>query len=365
MPASTSHKAQIKASDFKALVDAVSKFPSIGGFSDSDTVNLVVANGVASVSIVGGVVSSFASVEASGAMPVIGLNDKLINGFANLCAGESLVNIEVIKNRIVLRCKHERAVQPYKKGVAHAPPDVAKIEGAVKLPVTETIAAQMAYLASFAFGDQVQPELYCVYVHPSGHMLSFALSVGGVVKVAIKSKTGSAIPLPLAKELQKGDTLYAGTRHTVVYSGKSCYTMPTPVEASAKFPADMLLNFAKIPQTKVVECSEAALADAARKVLVCIGSLSSRDEIAVRAAIKDGRFELSGKSAGVSYSTVIRGASCLVDAVFYLPLIELSKVMETSGTDTQMSIAVGKVGKEVFLVFESSWIVFAAHQANS
>lgn len=364
MHTSVSHKAQIKASDFKALVDAVSKFPSIGGFSDSDTVNIAVADGVASVSIVGGVVSSFASIEATGMLPVIGLNDKLINGFANLCAGDSLVTIEVANKEIILRCKHERAVQPFKKGVIHLPPDGATVEGVVKLPVTENIAAQMAYLASFAFGDQVQPELYCVYVHPSGHMLSFALSVGGVVKVAIKSKTGSAIPLPIAKELQKGDVLYAGTRQTVVQSGKSCYTMPTPVEASAKFPAQMLLNFGKIPRNVIVECSEAALADAARKFSVCLGSLS-RDEIVVRATIKDGRFELFAENAGVRYSTSVRGAVCLVDAVFYLPLNDLSKVMETSGTDAQMTIAIGKANREVFLVFEHSWIVFAAHQANS
>lgn len=363
MPASTSSKAQIPAHSFKSMVDAVSKFPSIGGYSGSDTINLEIKDGVASVSVAGGVVSSFSSCEATGTLPVVALNDKLIYGFANLCGGDSPVTIEVKDKEIVLRCKSERVSHPFKQGVRHAAPVIEKIDGAIRIDVTDEVAEKFGYLASFAFNDQCMPELCCVYVHPSKKMLSFAVHICGVFDVDVKAKTGAPIPLPLAKELIKGDIVYAGSHETAVWSGKSIYTMPTPVAAIAGFPHKMLLEFANIPRDLIVECTEAALADAARKFSMCLGSLS-REEIKLRATVADGRFALHAENAGASYNTVVRGAEHHKDAIFYFPLNDLSKVMESSGTDANISIYQGKKGGEVFLVFESGWIVFGGHKSK-
>src|SRR5262245_41526655 len=173
---------------------------------------------------------------------MIAVDERLITPFASQHGEAAKVIIEVDEKEICIRARGRKINAPYKEGVEQAFPKI-DVEG---ISITASLAERVGYLSDVAFSDLSRPDLCCVMILPDGR----AMSCNSRAIVVLKCHSGHdqkiAMPIPLAKELRRGDTIFPGAKQTIIKNGIVSYCMPSPVRAVNEFPVDTIESYASI-----------------------------------------------------------------------------------------------------------------------
>src|ERR1700739_2113624 len=103
--------AYLTGKNFRALISAVSKFPTIGSFAGADVINLEVREGRA-VATTCGIVLSRARVPADGELKLIGLERRTVEAFAGICPETAKLSIVSNGSKDVLIKFKGREINP-------------------------------------------------------------------------------------------------------------------------------------------------------------------------------------------------------------------------------------------------------------
>ena len=223
--------ATVPSKDFKELVKAVSRFPSIGAFAGSEMIMLSTSKNVLLASSYG-VVLSKASTPIEGDLPLLAVDERVLIQFATTCGDDGTVTITTDGKIVLFKHKKKEVKVPFTSGQVHEFPVVDKAKG---LHLSSTLAKKINYLSMLAHSDSSRLELCCVMLSQN-RAISCSPKVFANLGTDYTSTENAPIPLPLAKELREGDTLIPGKSHTVLVSGVGQHCMPALVKARESFP---------------------------------------------------------------------------------------------------------------------------------
>lgn len=339
-------RAIFASNDFKRLVAALTRFPSVGSFAASELINLTVADGHATATSFG-VVMSKMRIRAEGELALVGMDERLVNNFASVCPDNAKVLLLADKE-IKLRCKNKEAIIPITKGQHHKLRPLVDVD---YFDVTETIAKRLSYLTNIAFSDASRPELCCVMMD-NGHAM--AINQKAAAMLVCPSNVRVAVPLPLARVMSKGDTLWMGKEETVLKSQGAYHAMPSPVAAQQNFPVKTILGYDKATYTSIATCKGNVLAQAIIECDTVLGQIA-RTEVTLELNIGE-KIELAARSGGARFRTVIAPKSVKEECQLKLPMQE---VMSASSFLTDETVLIGR-GKhnEVFFKFKDGFVLF-------
>src|ERR1035437_7667400 len=272
----------VVGADFKALIVAVSRFPTIGSFAGSDTISISAQDGKINASSFG-VVLSKARVKADGVLPLVGVDERALTAFAALCPDASKVYLEVVGKELVIKCRRELTVC-LATGTDHK---MASTKDMVGLAISEEMVKKVGYLAQLAFSDSSRAELCCVMLNGEE---AISCSPKIVASLKLKGMKGEKIPLPLAlaKGLKAGDILYPGMQETILNSGIGRYSMPSVVKARTDYPLAAVSRLGKEIETKELILDGPKFLNAISECNSVLGSIA-RTEIVVNFACIDGK----------------------------------------------------------------------------
>jgi hypothetical protein len=338
--------------DFKAVVNAVRKFPSVGAFAGAGVINIQAAGGVLTATSIG-VTLAVAQVAADGDMGLVGVEERALDGFASLCKDSAKVVITAEEKGIVIRCRKEQMDTVVAVGQLHKPPVTDGITG---IKLTETVAARVAYLSDLAFGDASRAELCAVMATSAngqaGRLMACSQKVIAVLK-GCKIDQNVAIPLALAKLAVTDDIIYPGPKKTVVKSGIATYSMPAPVAAQKHFPISTIMEFDTTDREEIASVDGVKLAAAIGDAQTCLGQVA-RTEIISDISIIGGKLELSANNGSSRFQVTRPLLSAVVDGVlFRCPLQELVHVSPFM-TD-KVTLSRGKHG-DLFMAVPAGWV---------
>ena len=168
-----------------------------------------------------------------------------------------------------------------------------------------------------------------------------------------QSKIRTAVPLLLARSLTKGDRLYSGAKETVMSSGVSCYSVPSPVRAQKDFPLDTIFGYGKLDRARSAVCSGERLGSA---VTECSTVLAAKTDVRLRRTVTAEGIGILGRSGTVEYKTripVLKEPTAIGE--FSAPLDAISPVVPLLTGDVVLA---GGPHGELFLSMKSSWVMF-------
>jgi hypothetical protein len=341
---------------FKVLIAAVQKFPSIGSFAGSEVVNISVADGKATATTFGTVLSR-ARVEAEGTLKLIGINERDISSFASICTDTAKVTITPSEKSIVLKSRNREINTPVMEAQQYKMPT---LKDTPSIPITKAIAGRVGYLAGVAFNDMSRPELCCVMLTSTGQAVACDQKTLAVLSASKVKHGNTAIPVTLAKALQVDDVLYIGSKETVLKSGIALYSMPSPIQAQKDFPLAQITEVGKQARTEVTAVDGEKLALVISECAVC---LASRTEVVASITVAEGKIVLTAKNGGTVFSAPLSPLGVpSQDTVFRVPLDGIQHVLPF--LTGKILLSSGRHG-ELFLGLEDAgWIMFPAWETR-
>lgn len=347
--------ATLNGGEFKRLVDAVKRFPSIGSFLGSDLINLEVGKKHAVASTFGVVVSR-ASIPAEGDLTLSAVDERALVPFTAICRPKSAVVIRNTEKLLQFRTRGREISSPIADGKSHV---IRPLEGSPHMLVTEDLAKKVAYLAQIAMNDSSRPELCCVMLY-NGQIMACDQKAVAVLKCLVPLAGRVALPLTLAKAIQKGDLLYTGAKETVLVSGIGKYAVPSPIKAQKDFPVDKLMRLATVEKTTVALVNGSHLKSALEECGACLGNIA-RNEVVVQLKFGNGKLELWAQNGGIKFRRRLPVKEKTA-AELNLPLDEAlhaANLFEAS----QVTVSKGQNG-ETFLTMKSGWCLFPRWKAK-
>lgn len=339
---------KIEGPAFKQLIDAVSRFPSVGTFVNSDMVTLKMNDGFLEASMFGVVVAN-AKVKAEGVLAQCATDERTMIPFASTVVKDSVVTMEVADGAVRLRTRGREIMLSTLPGQENLVP---KLKGA-KLKISADVATKLNYLSGIAMTDTSKPELCCVMV-ADGKAMACNQKAVAVMDCAIDGHTGkTALPVPLLKALAKGDVIVAG-ESTLLESGIGRYMMPSPVAAQEKFPIAMIKKYADVQKKKVAACKGEHFSSALDECSACISNVS-RTQVVVTITVKQNKIELAAKNGGVAFRRVIP-CNSTVETKLIVPLEEAILASPLFGTK-ELHVYNG-TNDETILAFADGWVLF-------
>lgn len=344
----------LPTADFKSLVSAVTRFPSVGGFGDSEMISFVVAAKGLVATASGLVLSQMRVAFASNYTGSFAVSGKDLASFASVCPdGSGTVKLEVAETEVVLKCGPRELRSP----LATAKKFPAPVWDGLSVDVTKEVADGANYLADLAFGDTSRAELCCVMFTDRGEAMASDQRTLAVLRVP-EFKTPVAVPVTLAKALAVGDRLHVGTKDTVLKRVDATYSMPTLVKAQKGFPLGRIREIAKKPRKAIATVDGAKLAAAVGE---CATALAARTEIVSTVTVSGAKVVLEAKNGGAKYTQTFsaiasKGASA-TDTSFKVPLDSVLRTVPFLTGHVQLSQ--GQDG-ELILSLEGGWVQFSA-----
>ncbi len=348
-------EAKIQGADFKAVIAAVSRFPCIGAFVDSDKVNIVISGGVLQASTFGVVVSR-AEVPAEGDIELCGTDERTVVPYASAVVGTSPVTMLSDGKTIKLKTRNRELTLGTLAGRNN---EIPKIKGAT-LKVTPEVAEKLGYLSEIAMSDQSKPQLCCVMVN-GGKLMAVNQKSVAQLSCDISGHTGrTALPVALLTGLKKGDVLTVGT-DTVLKSGIGVYCMPSPLEAQKSFPIETVDKIGKQEKQQIAGIDGDKLQSALEECATCLGNVS-RTEVLATLNFKLGKLILTAQNGGVIFKRVIPVETSATEASMILPLEEaLHAAPMFKGQNVR---AFQGKNNEAFLSFDGGWVMFPTWSAK-
>lgn len=347
--------AKFSGKEFKRLISAVSKYPSIGNFAGADLINLEVVDGRATATTFG-VVLSRARVPAEGELALVGLERRTVEAFAGICPDSAKLTISRNGTKeVLIKFKGREISPPVLDGQRHKIPAIKGVGG---IKITTKLAERLAYLSSMAYNDSSKPELCCVLLSAAGRAMAANQRAVGCMR-SPRLPGSVAAPLPLARALGAGDVLFAGTKETLVKSGCAVYSMPSPTRAQKDFPVEMILGFGKVAKTPLASCSGPKFVSAVTECASCLGQLA-RTEVAADIQLANGKMTITASNGGAKFQAALP-VQCEQEATVKVPLESLVQVMPF--VTEKVNLAVNKTG-DVFLDLDVGWAMFPCWKAK-
>lgn len=337
--------------DFKALVTGVTKFPTVGHFGGSEMVNLAVTGGKAQCTTLG-VVLSRSMVPAAGELPLIAIDERLIGPFASLHGEATKVVIAYDDREVVIRARGRKITAPYREGTQQ---DFPKTSGD-GISVTESLGSRVRYLSEVAYSDLSRPDMSCVMVVPDGRAMACSSRCIAVLRCHSGHDKKIAMPLPMAKALNTGDTIFPGLKETVVKNGIAKYSMPSPLIALEQFPVSAIDAYGQTDTKVFATVKGSLIARAVLEADSCMGAIS-RLEMIVRIAAEDGKMVLTTENGSARFLTrfpAIKSVEGQVD----LPMEEMTKICTFLSGEDKVVLSTGTKNNETMIKFRSGWVMF-------
>jgi len=346
---------ELKGKHFKALIKAVTRFPSVGNFAGADLVNLQVVDGKATATTFG-IVLARARVPAAGVMSLVGIERRAIESYCAYISEKSSVTIKTDGGKFVAKSgERETTLAMDQKVAAHKLP---RIKDLPQIEITEDIAARATYLADVAYNDTSRAELCCVMLAEGGMAIAVDQTTFAVLTVATKA-ANVPIPLPLAKQLQAGDVLYLGERETVLVSGIGTYSMPSPVKALKDFPLALVKKLGEAKREKAAVVDGKLLAEAIGECGGVVGSLARTETIITISTSSEKRLHFAATNGGAEYKTSMPALSVKGEFVFRLPLDGVIRALPFMADKVTMSQS---EHGDLYLDIGSGWCLFPGWQ---
>jgi hypothetical protein len=348
-------KLVIAGKDFKALIQAVTKFPSVGGIAGSEQINIYTSKGHL-IATSFGVVLARAKAPAEGELPLLSVDERLLIPFAQVPNETSKVHIELDEKEIRFKCRNREITAPRNQGIDHKFPHTNG--NGASIEVTEAIAKRGAYLGQVAFNDASRSDLCAVLMVPTGEAMACNQKAIAVLKYGKKGVQKIALPIPLAKSLSKGDQVWFSEKETVLKSGIAAYCMPTPTKAQKEFPVDGIQQFAKTDTEPVVRCKGDLLAAAVAECDAILGSIA-RTEIVLTIKPVGDKLELSSLNGGARFKHLMPTIEVMKENVeLRIPLEEMKQTVPFIASEDRVTLSVGKKNGETFITFTEGWCLF-------
>lgn len=343
-------QAVLTGKDFKEVVAAVTKLPSLGNFAGSEQINITVADGKFTASTFG-IVLARARVPAEGALSLVATERRIFEAFAPFCADATKVTMRVAGNELITKCRTEVA-SSISVGQVYNAPSVKNMAG-VKL--SAAAAKRIVFLSNVAFSDSSRAELCCVMLTSKGEAIACNQKTVAVLKIAgCKQDIDVAIPLPMAKIMSAGDILYVGKKETVLRSGIATYSMPSAIKAQKEFPLTAVRSFSKLRQAESGSVVGTKLVNVASECSACLGQ-AARTEIIIVFTLAGGKMELTAQNGGARFRAPLTMHSAGEDVVFKVPLEGLMQALPF--VEDNAAFSRGKNG-ELFLGVSNGWVMF-------
>ena len=337
-------RACFRGSDFKALVAAATRFPSIGSFADSQMVHLKVSDGVARATMCS-IAAAAATVPAEGELPLLAIEERTLQGFASVVSDAAKVYIQAGADIRMWRKGREVTV-PLKQGTVYKIP---KATGA-KIKLSADSAKRIGFLSSIAYDDQSKAELSCVMLTKEGYAYAVNQKTIAALKCEPCSDDRVALPVPISRVLSKNDVLYPG-KETLLRSGRGLYCMPSPLVAQKKFPLKEIRAYADLKRKAYATFDGSEFAEAVQESNSCLGQLS-RVEVIAQISVEEDHIELVAESGGAIFRATHVPVEKGIATTFKISLEELTHVAAFLGKKTVLSR--GDKG-QVFLSSASGW----------
>ena len=350
----TVSKVTVAGADFKALISAVTKFPTVGSFAASEQITFQVRDKKLQA-LAFGVVMSQASIPIlEGEIPHLALDQRPVMGFSGVIQASQKVFIEAGASEVQIKAGKRSITIPRQVGAHHKLPDIDP--AAAKIKVTATLAERVVYLSRIAFTDSSRPELCCVMLSGGQGM---ACNQKAIAVLGCTKTTGNtAIPLTLAKELTKGDTLIPCKNETFLLSGIATYVMPSPIRAQKDFPIKAINEMGVIQTHNWVKIRADKFSQLVMECDACLGSIAKTEvTLSVETATDGQSIQLSAKNGGA----IFQGKLDVVAPKLSLkiPLEELVPLMGFIGAQEEfVELSAGVKNNETFLQFSSGWGLF-------
>jgi hypothetical protein len=339
--------------EFSALIQGSTKFPSIGLFGGSEMVNLRVAKGYAVCTTLG-VVLSRSSLPVQGELPLIAVDERLITPFANQHTEATKVTIDVNDTNIIIRARGRKIEAAYKEGTDQPFPKITA-EG---IEITPSLAERVGYLSNVAFSDLSRPDLCCVMILPDGRAMACNSRAIVVLNCHAGHKQKIAMPLPLAKALVKGNTIFPGVKETAIKNGCAKYCMPSPSRALAEFPIEAIDSYAKIESSMVAVFKGSQMARAVTEADACMGALS-RLEMVLKLSLANGKAAMTTENGSARYQTKMQSLKMVeTEHDLNLPMEEMLRISPFLEKEESVTVLLGNKNREAFLKFKNGWAMF-------
>jgi hypothetical protein len=344
-------RASVAGKDLKALVTALTRFPSIGAFAGSELIHFRVGKGFLQASSMG-VVISRARIQAKGQTPCVAVDSRALGNFTSGFPDNCRVTIDVDENSLAFSHNDRQIKTALIVGQQHSIPKMMGVEGVIEVDVTAEIAERVGYLAGIAYNDNSRPEVNCVLLAGDGRAMAMNQKAVAVLKChngGVSSRV--ALPVPLAQVLVAGDMVWAGPKETVVRSGICRYCMPTPTKAQKSFPVESIDQFAKTEREVVCTCNGQQLKDCVSECSSILSQLA-RTEVVVSLTIGPGKLELFAKNAGVEYRGAVGLKTSKLETDLTVPLEEMTHIAQF--LPDEVTLSRGKNG-ETFVSCKDGW----------
>lgn len=342
-------KAIFVGKEFKSLISAVTRYPSIGSFAGAELINLRVGKNIA-IATTSGVALSKAKIHAEGELPLIGIGIRELSAFAGICHDTAKVYIEIKEKQLSIKSKGREIVLPLADGHINKLPEIAG-DGIV---ITKEIADRISYLAQIAYNDTAKAELNCVMLTAAGQAIAVNQKAIASLKCGAINEGKVALPILLAKGLSKGDTVYPGVKETVVKSGIGVYCAPSPVQAQKSFPVEAVQRYGETKRDILATLEGAKLAAAVVECNAILGQIT-RTEVVVTLLIGTDKLEVLAENGSVKFRAVVPLLSGKQETELKVPIEEMLHASVFLGKQT--TIAKGK-NEEVFMSFAAGWTMF-------
>ncbi len=341
----------VKASDFKALLSAATRFPIVGGLAGSEMLTLTTSKGSMFASSLG-VVLSKSKCPVEGEIPGIAVDERLLSSFAAVCDDSQVITITVDKE-ICLHGKHD-VTAPLAPPANHRMTPIKELKNAVRLDIAADIAKRISYLSALAFSDSSRGELCCVMLLGDQAMAASQKAVG--IFACVSGVTRTALPLPIARVVKAGDVVYVSPTETILKSGIGTYAIPSQLQAQQNFPSAAIESMRKSQVSLAFSCAGPLFAAAVADAHKCLSSLSGL-EIVLLFRVTDNVLTITGENGGAKFTTSLPVKAGKYTGEFRLPLNELLGVIAFPAK--QLQIAIGEKG-EVTLTLDDGWSLFPA-----
>lgn len=339
--------------DFKALIDAVSVFPTLGEFSDAGDVTLATRGGRL-IATAHGVVFTWAYCKADGDLESpIAVDMRVLQSFAPLCANTLKVTLEAASGELRIKAGRHSDETQSKPGKAVPVKSVKKMR---EIVVTKAVAERAKYLADVAFADGSRAELSCVMMTTKGEAAACNQKTVAILNTGAKLDKNTAIPLALARAMKAKDRLYVSTSETVLKTANAVYSIPSPVKAQKDFPLKTLQAYGVQDRTDVAVCAGEKFAEALQ---VCASTLEplSRLDIIIDVEIGEKYIRVGGTNSGTKFNTRLPFLKRMDAALFKLPLGEAKKVIPFMRGRTTISQA---AHGDMLITMRDGFILFPA-----
>lgn len=338
----------LSGSDFKALVKAVSTFPTAAGaFVGSDLIHLQAGKGYLTAAVSGTVLSR-GRVKAEGELSLVGVDRRIVENYMPVSGKRVRVSLE--EKKLFLRGRRETSTET-RDGTAYAAPSIKDV---TQIKMDAVMAERLAYLSAIAFADVSQANLNCVYL-ANGKAIACDQKMVAVLNFS-RVKAGTAIPLPLARVVEPGNMLCVGERETVVKTEIVTHSMPSAIKAQKEFPIKAIWELEKGAGREPLASIEGErLASAVKDCSVCIGGLA-KNEVVVNLRNADGKMQITARNGGADY----RAQVPMLDSKPFAFRATLDRLERATPFFTGKVVLSEAAHGDLFVTVPDGWILFPA-----